>query len=212
MREVQSTEEFEHHHEDGVKDLVIEAKSMSELVPDPALVEFDQDLRILLESIVKDLQAGDAPEPKAVFRTAVAGMEAVDRKRFVLENLLESLKHGTPPAVAVQNLRNVGLIGGAPNTPPAPAARAAAAARIASPALGSGIAQRLGKLKSCFLALAQLGTNALFTIPKFVEIEPQITILPIPSLGFTVKGKGMSLYELFNLLRAPGKFFGSAAG
>jgi len=41
-----------------------------------------------------------------------------------------------------------------------------------------------------------------------VEIEPTISFIgPVPVLGFVLKGKGMSIHELFETLKAPGRFW-----
>jgi hypothetical protein len=137
----------------------------------------------------------------AVFRNGLEAMELIDAKRFVIDNLLEGLKRGEDPATLVDRFRKLGLLSNPSATGIQPT--------IPSDAdVPSEFIESKSMLKRWGLAVAQIVVNAIRTIPKFVEIEPSISfVLGVPALSFALKGKGMSIHELFEALRAPGRFY-----
>jgi hypothetical protein len=48
----------------------------------------------------------------------------------------------------------------------------------------------------------QISVDAFKSISKWIEIEPQVALIgPVPMLSFTLKGKGMSIHDLFETFR-----------
>jgi hypothetical protein len=199
MNEVQSQQEFEILHRTTVKDIQLdlaEFQRKSASPPSPVV----PDLLATLNHILSILSPEAALTPDAMFRAGLDAMELVDAKRFVFDNLLEGLKRGEKPSVLVDRYRGLGLLGDQKS--------GAKRAPLDSDAdLTGDVVQGRGLLKRCGLAAAQVVANAIRSVPKFVEIEPSISFVgPVPVLGFTLKGKGMSIHELFEALKAPGRF------
>jgi hypothetical protein len=135
----------------------------------------------------------------------IKGLDELDAKRFLLHNVLEALKQGHSEKQIADNYARLGLLRPVP---------AQASGREPAANLGTG-AEALGSLQSlkrAGLALCQISVNAIKSIPKFVEIEPGIMLVgfvPVPT--FALKGKGVTIHELFELLRKPGCFYKDTA-
>src|SRR5438552_1011021 len=90
--------EDKHIIRDDIKDLEldraeVERKSAG---PSPELGALDTDIQRMLMSIIDSLSSGVETGADEVFEAAVRGLDEIEAKRFMLENLLESVKHGTP--------------------------------------------------------------------------------------------------------------------
>ena len=189
--ETQSLEDFQHLHRDGLKNLEIERGRLAEARQRFDLGELDEDLLRKMTDARETLSAKLERGPETVFQFAVQLLGDVDAKRFIIENALESLKNGKKPSEILTTFSSLGLITKAPS--PKPTFDPLATTRA--------LLERKSIVGRVMTALAQIGVNALKTVPKWVEIEPHFTVFPVPSLGFALKGKGMSVHELFEALR-----------
>jgi hypothetical protein len=188
-------EEFEHFHRDGLKNLEIEKARLAAEQSPLELAPLDADLRATLISILERLAAAAKFDPEQVFKEALGSLDEVDAKRFLIENLLEAVKHGESITKTMKRYQDLGLL----NTPPSPNA-----AETNPPGLGRSLVTRKSIWRRAALAVKQIIVNALKSIPKWVEIEPHVTFLgPLPMLSFALKGKGMSIQELLETLRGP---------
>lgn len=205
MSDIQSKKEFEHFHRSGVKNLELEKATLERKRTSGEMHLIDQELLTTLQKIIWELNPETRLRPDVVFPAALRGIDAIDAKRFLLNNLLEALKSGKDLKSILENYKRLGLMQNIP-APAAPVPAPAAPADASASLLGKEIQERQGILKRFGLALAQVAVNAFKSIPKWIEIEPQLTLIGglIPILSFSLKGKGMSIDDLFETLRAQG--------
>jgi hypothetical protein len=201
MNDVQSQDEFEFVHLAACKDLALERASLEQYAAapvSPVIAELQDTLKKIISLV--DVEAALIPD--LILRAGLEAMEVIDAKRFVLDNLLEGLKRGDKPGPLIERYRQLGLLNTVPPNAPAPA--------IPSDAnVSADVLKGRGMLKRWGLVVAQIVVNAVRTIPKFVEIEPTISLVgPIPVVSFALKGKGMSIHSLFEALKGPGRFYG----
>jgi hypothetical protein len=197
--EAQSVEDFQHLHNDGLKNLEIEKGRLAEArrIPNHDLGQLDDELDQSLTNARNVLSEKLAGGPERVFEHAMGLLSDIDKKRFIIENVLESLKRGEKFGVVLERYKTLGLVTSKAD------ATSAQQPQDNPLATTEALLNRKNILSRVSTAIMQIGVNALSTVPKWVEIEPHITIAPIPSLSFTLKGKGMSVYELFEALRRP---------
>jgi hypothetical protein len=198
VNELQSQEQFKLLHESTVKDVQLELAQLRAATKKPTSPVVD-DVIATLDQVLT-LVAKENVDAERAFRGAIDAMGLVEARQFVLANLLEGLKRGEKAEALVTRFRQLGLRG--PQPPATEEEYINSDANITE-----DVTKGMGVLKRTGLALAQLTVNALRTIPKFVEIEPSLSLIgPLPVLTFALKGKGMSIHELFEALRAPGRY------
>ena len=186
-------EEFIHFHRDGLKNLEIDRARLVAEGRVSELATLDTELIETLNQVFKKLSDAGRTDPEQVFREAIGALDNLDAKRFLIENLLEALKRGEGLKETLERYKNLGLI------------RVAPSPNITNPNLasvGKGLVTRKSLWRRVTTAVVQIAVNAFKSIPKWIEIEPQITFIgPIPAVSFTLKGKGMNIQELFETLR-----------
>jgi hypothetical protein len=202
MSEVQTQEQFDANHRSTVKDLRLEKAELDlYAAKNPTSSVFDE-LTDTLDKILSLVSPEGPLNAETIFRNAIEAMDIVEAKNFMLANLLEGLKRGEKEEQLISRFRTLGLLkkSAQPNVPKVGEHDADVPAEVNK---GGSL------LKRCGLALAQIAVNALKTIPKWVEIEPSITFVGgvLPSVSLALKGKGMTAHELFEALRAPGRFY-----
>lgn len=206
MSEVQPQEQFEVLHRSTCKDLQLERAALETYAAAEPASPLVQELTDTVTKILALVSPEGALNAEAIFKNAIEAMGLVEAKHFVLSNLLEGLKRGEDEKILLSRFKMLGLRGATPPQTPAQQETVHSDADIPTE-----VTKGLGLLKRCGLALAQITVNALRTIPKFVEIEPSISLVgPLPVLALNLKGKGMSIHELFEALRAPGRFYRGA--
>jgi hypothetical protein len=194
MSDILSPEEFEHFHRDGLKNLEIDKMALAEGRQVKALAPLDVELRKTLNEIIAKISSAGETGPEQVFKEGIAALDKMDAKRYLIENLLESVKRGDKIVDAMQRYKDLGLL--SPNStinedPQEPKD------------FGDQLTSKRSIWKRATTAVVQITVNALKSIPKWIEIEPHFAFLgPIPMIMFTLKGKGMSIHDLFETLRA----------
>jgi len=190
MTESHTQEEFELNHKNQLlnfEKLIIMLKSLN----DSDLRPLDNKLVETLETIFGRIPKNGRVQPEDVFRQAMQSLPEVDSQRMIIENLLEAIKRGDKLGETVDRYQSLGLLSegfGGNKTDET------------LTGLGERIVKRKGIWNLVGLTLMQLTVNALKTISKFGQIEPIITIAPVPGLSFAIKGKGMSFYDLYTNL------------
>ena len=187
-------EDYDHLYGDSLKNLELEVARLERENESPAIAPLDEDLKATVKEIGRKLAAARSAQPETAFRAAIGSLEQVDAKRFLVQNLLEAIKRGEAVGATLKKYHDLGLLERKVD--------AGAVAAVTPSGLGRQLLERKGLLKRVALAVQQIAANALRSVPKWVEIEPHVTLLPFPSLGFTLKGKGMSIHELYETLRA----------
>lgn len=191
MTESQSSEQFRHLHKEGIILLANERLKFENMVSSVELKPLDDDLTITLKNIFDGMPRTGQIDPEEVFRKAISFLPALEAKRFLIDNFLEALKRGEYIWDTAKRYQNLGLLESfPPNTPQA-----------SSENLGKALEKRKSLLARVALTVIRIGINAIKSIPKWVEIEPQITLIGmVPMLTFTLKGEGMNIQELFDAL------------
>ncbi len=193
MPDIQSQEEFEHLHRDGVKNLELEKGRLAFAQSTHNMQTLDRGLSETLNSIFASLSGEGTSSPEAVFRKALKSLNEVEAKRFVLDNLLESVKRGEKIREVLVRYGTLGLL---------PVADSDHQVLDSEPLKTTrALLERKSIWERVATTVMQIGINGLKTLPKFVEIEPHVHVFPIPGLSFSLKAKGMSVYELFESLR-----------
>ncbi len=193
MPDIQSQEEFEHLHRDGVKNLELEKGRLALARSTFNLRSLDDGLEKTLnnthESLAGELKSG----PEAVFEQALKSLNQVEAKRFVINNVLESLKNGQKINDVLTRYGGMGLV---------PPAVPDSTVEDNPFRMTQALLERKSLWERVTTSVAQIGVNAMKTVPKWVEIEPHVGFVgPVPTISFALKGKGMTVYELFEALR-----------
>lgn len=188
-------EEYAHLYEDGLKNIEIEKGKLLEAKQEVNLGPLDTDLMSTLTSIFEKLSAAQERGPEEAFKTALEATNAVDAKRFILENLLEGMKRDNQANIQqlITRYQELGLL--SKDSPPI--------SPTLTPLQGTiALVERKSILERFGIAVAQLGIATFKAIPKFVEVEPGLTFVgPIPCLSFNLKGKAINGYEILEIAR-----------
>jgi len=197
MTEPQSIEDFEHLHNDSVERFENERLRL-ETMPTPlGLGPLDFELKETLKKILENIPKEGRVDPEDVFRAAVSSLPILDAKRYLVDNLLESLKRGEVLSETMKRYKDLGLISEGPSP-------ADSNAPIMN--LGTELQNRKGLWGRITTTIMGDGVNALKAIPKWVEIEPQVTFIGlVPVLSFSLKGKGIAIQDLFDVFRKANK-------
>lgn len=196
MTEVQSNEEFEHYHGDGLKNIRLEEARLAEARQNTDLGQLDDALQDTMKGVREKLAGSLERGPEHVFKHAVKSLKEADAKRFIIENALESLKQGNSYADTIARYNELGLLprpkdGDTPSPPPADI-----------PFQGTlALLERRSIWGRFTTFISQVAVNGLKSVPKWIEIEPQVGFVgPLPTISFTLKGKGMSIHDFFEAL------------
>lgn len=201
MSEVQPQEQFELFHRTTCKDLELETLRLQHESATQPATPIVPELIAMLREITSKLSPEGVIAPEAMFRAGLDAMDLVEAKRFVLDNLLEALKRGDKVAAVFKRFQDLGLL-----AHPAPGVKPSSASSDEDAI--KDLQKSKGLLKRTGLAAAQIATNAFRSIPKYVEIEPSISIVGVvPVLTFALKGKGVTVHELYETLKGPGRFY-----
>lgn len=192
MPETPSSEDFDHCHREGAKNLEIERGRLAEARRMSDLGSLDAGLTSTLAGVVERIAQARREGPEAVFKTVLAASDDVDAKRHVIENLLESAKRGDNITEVLGRYQKLGLL-----PPPLPVQ-----VQPTPEPVGTALSRRKSIWKRVGMAIAQIAVNAFKSVPKWIEVEPQLTLIgPVPVIGFSLKGKGMTVHDLFETLR-----------
>ena len=188
--EVQTQEKFELNHSSGLN--VLEKLRLKfRKLDTPELAALDKTLLDALERVYSRIPKNGNQEPEEVLRRVIDSLPEIDAQRMVIDNLLESLKRNEELSNTIRQYQELGLLldEKTENTP-----------NQSTKNLGKEINKRKKFWTWVGSTVMQLGVNALKTIAKFGQVEPIITIAPVPGLSFALKGKGMSFYDLYSNL------------
>jgi hypothetical protein len=198
--EVQSQEEFEHYHSDGLKNIRLDEAELAAARQRTNLGLLDDALQQSAAGIREDLSATGLG-PEQLFKLAMRSLKESDINRFLIENALEALKRGGTYADILKKYTELGFVSTAGLPPSGEAVPQLPAPLQATIAL----LERKSIWERFTTSLAQIAVNAVKSGPKWVEIEPEVGFVgPVPTLSFHLKAKGMSAYEFFEALRTPG--------
>ena len=190
MSEAQSSEEFQHFHRDGIKDLDLQQAALAQARASYNLLGLDDGLQNTVKNLRHKLAEGSDKGPENVFRLAMASLKEVDRQRFIIENALEAMKRGDKISETLARYRNLGLISdlSTPASEPSPE----------DIPLRSTVAlsQRKSIIEQVAATVQRIAVNAVKSVPKWIGVEPHVQFFgPVPVIGFTLKGKGMTLHD-----------------
>jgi len=191
MTEPQSIEEFEHFHKDGMVRLENE-KLKLENMETPGLDPLDLKLKQTLTEILFELSKTKQIDPEQVFQAAISFLPDLDAQRFLIDNLLEAVKRGDNIVETMSRYETLGLLskGAVSDT-----------TKISTTDLGKELEKRKSLWRRVTTRVIQVSVNAIKSVPKWVQIEPQILLVgPIPAISFRLKGKGMTIQDFVETL------------
>jgi hypothetical protein len=202
-----SQEDFSHFHNDYVRDIketVGEVVASAQTADEKAVAEYFQSF-FGTDFDTYMAPKRQSPDPEAVLREGVAKLGDVDKLNLILSNLLEGLKRGDSLGKMLERLSQLGLFPqrripkkNEPTDEKPPPVKEQS---------GNFLYNALGGAKKVALSLMHIVKNALLAIPRFVKFSPQVHIglvmgvLPTISFGFKVEPDGISLHELYEVLR-----------
>ncbi len=190
-------EDFEHVHRDAVRTLDLD---ITKLAADhqAVLASLDQELVSTVQELLLKLSPDAVPRPDQVFRHALEGLDRIEAQRFLVENLLESVKRGESISKVLSRYKNLGLL----KATAVPEGKAGTAdAQEDGTAIGPALMRRKKGIRRIVTDVIHIAINALKSVPDWVEIKPHIHLLPVPSLSFSIEGKGKTVQEIFEILR-----------
>src|SRR5688572_27242229 len=140
-------------------------------------------------------------EPEAILKTGLGQLSAVERRMFVLGNILERVKAGEPFDDVVGSFVQLGLLSQPPVAPTAAVGAVPVPQDNARRGLGDRLFRKQNRLRKIALSLVRICVNAVKAIPEFVKIKPKIQLsFPIPSIGFELEADGMTVGDLLRRL------------
>lgn len=150
-----------------------------------------------LHRILASMKEGK-PDPESVFQKGLAALADIDRERFVIENLLESVKRGeslakTLTAYRSLNLTDIEVTKAQSDDSGTP--------RPSIVGAGDTFLQCVKWLKTVATKIIHIIINAMKMTPKFVGIKPSIGwsgLFPSFSLQFDLEAKSLNLHDLFH--------------
>lgn len=192
MNEVQTLEQFEQIHQSIYRSM---QQDHAHLQADKAASPVLEELSSTLQAMVDNVDPAKGLAPAEMFRAGLDAMDLADRAKFVIDNYLEGLKRGESPSVLWTRYKKLGLVRAPVEAPEAPESAA------------YDCLYGKSQLKRWACAAAQIAVNAFKSIPEFVEIKATLSLVgPVPVLSFQLETTGMSIQDLFEILRAPGRF------
>jgi len=184
--DTQTQEQFELNHSSGLnafEKLILKFKKLDT----PELAALDKTLLDALERIYSRIPKNGHQEPEEVLKQVIEALPEIDAQRLVIDNLLESLKRNEELSNTIRQYQELGLLLDE---------KTENMTVQNTKNLGKELNKRTGFWNQVGSIVIQLGVNALKTIAKFGQIEPIITLAPVPGLSFAIKGKGISFYDL----------------
>lgn len=156
--------------------------------------EIENDVQTLFESIFTQLKEVEDARPEKLLSTALSAIDSLDEKRFLLTNLLESLKKGESYHATLKRFNNLGVTN-------IPVQEPEEAGKEKTRGHGSGIIAAVRKIKQFTQAVYQVVLNAIRSLPRFMELKPRIGISGVvPTVSFELDAAGVTVQELYELM------------
>ena len=185
-------------HQVSIQEQRSHLAELSQSIPsDSPLSSFMSELQDFVGTVLYDMTVkGEQRDWRGIVTSGLRYLSDADRRRFVLENLLESAKNGQDFRSTVERYRKLGLTNVA--LPPAPVPEQDTWPNES----GTVLSRLLTYLKSLTLGLLHLVTNAF----KGLTIKGVIPIIGatggVPHLSFELEVESaVELADFFRLLR-----------
>jgi hypothetical protein len=209
-------EMFEHLYRDGIRELEWneaqnekQLKDLQSTTPPIAGPRLDVIMLTqygnMIRNVINNLKV-ERPDPQLVFRKGLSALKTIEEFRFILENLLEAVKHGD----SLQNtLRRYGseelkLLEdwGLGEVPEETEKNSPWRSNIG---VGTFLRKMWGGLRKAALTVMDLVTEAIALIPQLATVKPKASIgitgpFPTFDLQFEIEGPSFTIHELFQAL------------
>jgi hypothetical protein len=152
----------------------------------------DDRLQETLHRTHESLSGKEKEGAEAVFQQALKSLNEAEAQRFVINNVLESLKNGGKMNDILDRYGKMGLVN---------PVRPNAVVEDNPFKTTQALLERKSMWERFTSAVSQIAVNAVRSVPKWIELEPHVKVFPVPGLSFALKAKGMTAYELFETLR-----------
>jgi hypothetical protein len=162
-------------------------------IKDSPIKEVDNDLQALFEKILEEIKAHRDYNPEKQLSVALSAIDKLDKKQFILSNLLEQLKKGEDYYKILERFNKLGLSDiKIPNKKDRNENIKGRGRAILDSIKSSGGIKK---------TLYQLVINFITSIPSFIKLKPRIVFTAgfIPSISFDIESTGHTMQEIFNL-------------
>lgn len=206
MEEQKSMPSFEANIREVKKDVqldVFDAKeALSGLSNEPIKEILAEDILKMMSDLKDDIVKATTPEE--IFQKALKGMDNLDKKNFLLDNLLEGLKRGDTPAKLLHRYDKLGLLDLGERQK-----QVEAMSTDENDLSSNGLGRFIQKLKMIIrrsgLTMTALISPALKGIPKLLKLEHKVTFGKhglIPEISFGVGSDiGTTLQDLIEIVK-----------
>jgi hypothetical protein len=162
---------------------------------DSSIEEVAGDLQNLMVGILEEVQANRYHSPTKQLSVALSALSKLEKREFVLSNMLEQLKKGEDYYKILERFNNLGITDieipeeqeeQTPN----------------NEGKGSGIVRGLKALRDFGKAVVQIVISLINSIPDLIQLKPRIGVAGtfVPTISFEVEPKSQTAKQLYNLL------------
>jgi len=191
----------------------VRQKEMSENNPDEIFVLLQ--VKNTIDEVLSGFEM--ETEPEKILVKALSGLNKVEQKRFVIENLIEGVKHGENLGDLNKRYESLGFMTSDQDKGKkgkiSPSRTYPKTPHPGTPPTNTGKylwGLFTGVLRSVARRLMAIITIAIRAIPHFVNVVPIIGFTGVfPSLSFSIEAGDMSLQDLWELLIDADKSSGS---
>jgi hypothetical protein len=156
----------------------------------------------ILEDTERELK--EKTDAESLLKNGLRALARIERFRFLLDNLLESVKRDQSLHNSVLLFKTAGLFD-SPNVSIDPSEETRNSPWRSNQGSGAFLRKILNRVKQVALTLMELVTNAIKVIPRLVSLKPKPSIglsgpFPTFSLEFELEAESITIHELFEVL------------
>lgn len=178
----------------SLNNLELELIRHKQKIAESSVEEIDVDLLTEFENIFINLKEFSGSRPEKLVSIALSSVNSLERKHFLLSNLLESLKKGDNYYDTLNRFNNLGITN---IKMPEPKKEK----KYNIEGKGSGILASMKSLKNFALALYQVIINSIKSIPSFIKLKPRVGVSGMfPSISFEIEGSSVTIQKFYELL------------
>lgn len=157
---------------------------------------FQSEQQEYLSGVFKELVNGGEFVPSEVIRKGLAAFNKIEARAFIIQNVLESVKHGKGLTQTLKEYGKLGLteVRTEQLTPTADGTQ---------PPNGTFLIRLWNSFKSLAGKIIGIITNAIKLAPEMAGVEPSVGLagLGFPTISFQIKPESQSFKEIWDILK-----------